>query len=93
MDVNNTKQEMFAARKIAIIKDNYDSYSKSNYSNSDFTGDNKNWQYLQQGGAEKILIFDNKQAANKVEHSNNLSETLGYTILLKQSMKIKLVKQ
>ncbi|WDA54988.1 MAG: hypothetical protein PPFGHCPK_01475 (plasmid) [Spiroplasma endosymbiont of Drosophila atripex] len=52
VDVNNTKQEMISHKKITTIKNVYNPYSKSEYSNTYFSG-NDNWQYIQLGGVEK----------------------------------------
>ena len=72
VDIENTKQEMINHRKITTIKDTYNPYSKSQYSNTYFSGDNLNWQYLQFGGIENHIDISQQSGANKVENSNNL---------------------
>ncbi|WP_174479949.1 hypothetical protein [Spiroplasma endosymbiont of Danaus chrysippus] len=76
-DIENTKQEMISYRKITTMKsDSLVHYSFTEYSQNYFIGDN-NWQYLQQGGFEKHIDISQQAGADKVEHSNSLSETLG----------------
>lgn len=81
VNLENTKQEMISNRKITIIKNEDNKYSKSEYSTSYFT--NNDWQYLQQGGVEKHIDISQQIGANKVEHNNNLSESLGLYYIAK----------
>ncbi|WP_342218462.1 hypothetical protein [Spiroplasma endosymbiont of Amphimallon solstitiale] len=67
---------MISYRKVTTIKNDYNPYSKSEYSNTYFSGDN-NWQYIQLGGVEKHIDISQKAGADKVDHSDDLSENLG----------------
>ncbi|WP_308150222.1 hypothetical protein [Spiroplasma sp. AdecLV25b] len=81
--LNNIQQEMTAHKKVTTVKDSYNPYSKSVYSASFFSGDNSSWKYLQMGGVENRIDISSQQSANKVEHSNSLSETLGLYYIAK----------
>ncbi|WP_425380861.1 hypothetical protein [Spiroplasma endosymbiont of Polydrusus pterygomalis] len=91
LDVNNTKQEMINDKKITTIKDTYNPYSKSQYSNTYFSGDN-NWQYIQFGGIEKHIDISSQAGADKIENSNNLSESLGLYYIAKAEINNKIDK-
>ncbi|WP_425381882.1 hypothetical protein [Spiroplasma endosymbiont of Melieria omissa] len=91
VNIENTKQEMNSHKKVTIIKDNYNPYSKSEYSYSYFTGYN-NWKYIQQGDIEKHIDISNQAGADKVEHSNNLNETLGLYYIAKATHDNKISK-
>ncbi|WP_342218061.1 hypothetical protein [Spiroplasma endosymbiont of Amphimallon solstitiale] len=82
---------MNSHKKVTIIKDNYNPYSKSEYSDSYFTGYN-NWKYIQQGDIEKHIDISNQAGADKVEHSNNLNETLGLYYIAKATHDNKISK-
>lgn len=43
--LNNIQSQMIAHRQISAIKNNYNPYSKSIYSDSYFNGDNSSWKY------------------------------------------------
>ncbi|WP_339042315.1 hypothetical protein [Spiroplasma endosymbiont of Apeira syringaria] len=60
VNIENTKQEMNSHKKVTIIKDDYNPYSKSEYSDSYFTGYN-NWKYIQQGYWEMFSNLCNLQ--------------------------------
>ncbi|WP_375316860.1 hypothetical protein [Spiroplasma endosymbiont of Virgichneumon dumeticola] len=81
--LNNIQAEMNSHKKITSVKDFYNPYSKSVYNDSFFSGDNSNWKYLQMGGVENHIDISSQQLANKVEHSNSLSETLGLYYIAK----------
>ncbi|WJG70263.1 hypothetical protein [Spiroplasma ixodetis] len=93
VDVNNTKQEMISHKKIDSINNIYNPYSKSEYSNKYFSGNNTDWQYIQFGGVEKHIDISQQVGADKVENSSSLNETLGLYYIAKQHIKIKLLKQ
>ncbi|WP_425377357.1 hypothetical protein [Spiroplasma endosymbiont of Aleiodes alternator] len=92
VDVNNTKQEMISHKKIDSINNIYNPYSKSEYSNKYFSGDNTDWQYIQFGGVEKHIDISQQVAADKVEHSSSLSETLGLYYIAKAAYQNKITK-
>lgn len=79
-------------KNIASIKDTYNPYSKSEYNNSYFTGDNSDWQYLQLGGIEKHIDISDVRGGTRVENSNNLSETLGLYYIAKAVKENKITK-
>ncbi|WP_339039471.1 hypothetical protein [Spiroplasma endosymbiont of Andrena trimmerana] len=83
VEVDATKQEMITHKKITTVKDKYNPYSKSEYSNKYFSGDNTDWQYIQFGGVEKHIDISQQAGADKVEHSSSLSETLGLYYIAK----------
>ncbi|WP_342275819.1 hypothetical protein [Spiroplasma endosymbiont of Nebria brevicollis] len=75
--LNNIQQEMDSHKQVTSVKDSYNPYSKSTYSDNYFSGDNSSWKYLQMGDVENHIDISSQQSANKVAHSNGLSETLG----------------
>ncbi|WP_375317972.1 IS1595 family transposase [Spiroplasma endosymbiont of Virgichneumon dumeticola] len=81
--LNNIQEQMNSHKQITTIKDSFNSYSKSIYSDSYFSGDNSSWKYLQFGGIENHINISSQQSANKVEHNNSLSETLGLYYIAK----------
>ncbi|MBP1526488.1 hypothetical protein [Spiroplasma endosymbiont of Dactylopius coccus] len=83
LNIENTMQEMISHKKITTVKANYNSYSNSQYSSTDFSGDNTDWQYLQFGGIEKHIDISQQVGADKVEYSNSLSETSGLYYIAK----------
>ncbi|WP_425382697.1 hypothetical protein [Spiroplasma endosymbiont of Melieria omissa] len=83
VEVDATKQEMITHKKITTVKDKYNPYSKSEYSHTYFSGDNTDWQYIQFGGVEKHIDISQQAGADKVEHSNSLSEALGLYYIAK----------
>ncbi|WP_342273967.1 hypothetical protein [Spiroplasma endosymbiont of Phycita roborella] len=89
-DIENTKQEMNNTKKVTTIKDTYNPYSKSKYSTSYFSGDNQDWKLIQQGGIEKHIDISQQAGADKVEHSDNLSETLGLYYIAKATLSNKI---
>ncbi|WP_339046020.1 hypothetical protein [Spiroplasma endosymbiont of Colias croceus] len=89
-DIENTKQEMNNTKKVTTIKDTYNPYSKSEYSTSYFSGDNQDWKLIQQGGIEKHIDISQQTGGHKVEHSDNLSETLGLYYIAKATLSNKI---
>ncbi|WP_338962788.1 hypothetical protein [Spiroplasma endosymbiont of Lasioglossum villosulum] len=83
VEVDATKQEMITHKKITTVKDKYNLYSKSEYSHTYFSGDNTDWQYIQFGGVEKHIDISQQAGADKVEHSNSLSEALSLYYIAK----------
>ncbi len=83
VNIENTKQEMNSHKQVNTINDDDNPYSKSEYSNKYFNGDNNDWQYLQQGDIESHIDISQQVGANKVEYSNNLNETLGLYYIAK----------
>ena len=83
---------MESNKNITSIKNNDNFYSRSQYDDSYFTGSNSNWQYFQLCGLEKHINISSKQGANKVENSNNLSETLGLYYIAKAVKENKITK-
>ncbi|WP_425381525.1 hypothetical protein [Spiroplasma endosymbiont of Polydrusus pterygomalis] len=92
VDIGNTMQEMISNKKVTTIKNEYNLYSKSEYSNLYFSGDNHNWQYIQQGGVETHIDISQQAGANKVEYSNSLSESLGLYYIAKAEINNKIDK-
>ncbi|WP_342274657.1 hypothetical protein [Spiroplasma endosymbiont of Phycita roborella] len=92
VEVDATKQEMITHKKITTVKDKYNLYSKSEYSHTYFSGDNTDWQYIQFGGVEKHIDISQQVGADKVEHSNSLSETLGLYYIAKAARENKISK-
>ncbi|WP_425382695.1 hypothetical protein [Spiroplasma endosymbiont of Melieria omissa] len=92
VEVDATKQEMITHKKITTVKDKYNPYSKSEYSHTYFSGDNTDWQYIQFGGVEKHIDISQQAGAAKVEHSNNLNETLGLYYIVKAVHENKITK-
>ncbi|WP_342217688.1 hypothetical protein [Spiroplasma endosymbiont of Amphimallon solstitiale] len=90
LNIENTMQEMISHKKITTVKANYNSYSNSQYSSTDFSGDNTDWQYLQFGGVNKHIDISQQVGADKVEHSNSLSETSGLYYIAKAVIKNKI---
>ncbi|WP_395473661.1 hypothetical protein [Spiroplasma endosymbiont of Nomada rufipes] len=89
-DIENTKQEMNNTKKVTTIKDTYNPYSKSEYSTSYFSGDNQDWKLIQQCGIEKHIDISQQTGGHKVEHSDNLSETLGLYYIAKATLSNKI---
>ncbi|WP_425381485.1 hypothetical protein [Spiroplasma endosymbiont of Polydrusus pterygomalis] len=87
--IANTKQEMIKNKKVNTINDDYNPYSKSEYSNKYFNGDNNDWQYLQQGDIENHIDISQQVGGNKVEYSN-LNETLGLYYIAKAAQQNKI---
>ncbi|MBP1527360.1 MAG: hypothetical protein H9Q65_05065 [Spiroplasma ixodetis] len=83
VDVNNTKQEMITNCQVTI-NNNDNFYSNSQYSTNYFTGFNSNkWIFFQEGGIENHIDISQQAGGHKVEHSDNLSETLGLYYIAK----------
>ncbi|WP_339046657.1 hypothetical protein [Spiroplasma endosymbiont of Colias croceus] len=77
LNIENTKQEMINYKKVTKTKDKKNISNESIYDNNYFEGDNNDWQYIQFGGLNSHIDISNQVGADKVEHSNNLNETLG----------------
>ncbi|MBP1525773.1 MAG: PQQ-like beta-propeller repeat protein [Spiroplasma ixodetis] len=54
--------------------------------------DNNDWQYIQFGGLNSHIDISNQVGADKVEHSNNLNETLGLYYIVKAVHENKITK-
>ncbi|BET39171.1 hypothetical protein [Spiroplasma ixodetis] len=83
VEVDAAKQEMITHKKITTVKDKYNPYSKIEYYHTYFSSDNTDWQYIQFGGVEKNIDISQQAGADKVEHSNSLSEALGLYYIAK----------
>ncbi|WP_342276353.1 hypothetical protein [Spiroplasma endosymbiont of Nebria brevicollis] len=81
--LNNIQAQMISHKQVTSIKDDYNVYSKSIYSDNYFS-DNSSWKYLQMGGLENHIDISSQQSANKVDNRGaSLSETLGLYYIAK----------
>lgn len=77
-NLNNTKDEIIANRKVTTINRVCDnSYTGSEFCSDIFTGDNSDWKFLQESQVEKHVDISDVACANKVLYNDNLSEGLG----------------
>lgn len=77
-NLNNTKDEIIAHRKVTTINRVCDNaYTGSEFCSDIFTGDNSDWKFLQESQVEKHVDISDVACANKVLYNDNLSEGLG----------------
>lgn len=77
-NLNNTKDEIIAHRKVTTINRVCDNaYIGSEFCNDIFTGDNSDWKFLQESQVEKHVDISDVTCSNKVLYNDNLSEGLG----------------